>query len=430
MAKDLFEAALSYVKCAIEVGHIHAEIADKIFHTQSAVEVTVPVRMDNGCLKHFTGFRVQHNTSRGPAKGGIRFSPQVCLAEMKALALWMTLKCALVDIPFGGAKGGVCVDPKSLSRLELERLSRSFIQQIADFIGPDRDIPAPDMYTNPMIMGWMMNEYAAIVRYHSPAVITGKPVPLGGSLGRSEATGRGGYYCIKALEKKHHWTPAKQTVAIQGFGNAGQHIARLLHEDGYKVVAVSDSKGAVYDSNGLDIHNCIHHKNQARHLRGVYCEGKVCDKLDAEHLSNEELLALEVDILIPAALEDQITLDNVQEIKANYVLELANGPTTYEAHRKLIERDIVVVPDLLVNAGGVTVSYFEWLQNRSSDYWSLETVHRRLEEKMQTAFKVVDETANELETDYRTAAYVVALRRLQDAISAQGSYDYFNGSKR
>ena len=302
---------------------------------KAVLQVSIPVRMDDGSLRVFKGYRVRHNNHRGPTKGGIRYHPNVSLDEVKALAFWMTCKCAVVGIPYGGAKGGIIVDPRELSHMELERLSRGFIEEAANFIGPDVDIPAPDVYTNARIMGWMMDEYSKIKRQYSPAVITGKPIPLGGSLGRDDATGRGAYYCIKELEKKKHWKPSDITVAVQGFGNAGQHVAKLLHADGYRIVAVSDSKGGIYKPEGFDVPSLIQFKNESRKLKAVYCDGSLCEAIDADTITNEELLELDVDVLIPAALENQITENNVNNIMAKTIVEVANGPTTSAADKVL-----------------------------------------------------------------------------------------------
>src|SRR3989344_2497373 len=295
--------------------------------------------MDDGSLKIFTGYRVRHNDSGGPTKGGLRFHPNVTLGEVNALALWMTLKCAVVGIPYGGGKGGVCVHPKELSRLEIERLSRAFIEQVVDFIGPDTDIPAPDVYTNEMIMGWMMDEYSKIVRQQTPSVITGKPVALGGSLGRDDATGRGAYYCVKELEAKQGWDPSRIRIAIQGFGNAGQHFAALLHADGYKIVAVSDSKGGIYSDNGFDVPSLIRAKKDTQEVKAVYCTESVCEAVPAQQISNEELLALDVDVLAPAALENVITEKNANHIKAKVIVELANGPIASSADSIMQEKN-------------------------------------------------------------------------------------------
>jgi len=382
--------------------------------------------MDDGSLKVFTGYRVRHDDTRGPTKGGIRYHPNVSLDEVKALAFWMTFKCAVVGVPFGGAKGGIIVDPKSLSRLEVERLSRAYVEQIVTFIGPDKDIPAPDVYTNEMIMGWMMDEYSKIMHKHTPGVFTGKPVALGGSLGRNDATGRGAYYCIKELEKKNNWDPEKITVAVQGFGNAGQHVVNLLHSDGYRIVAVSDSKGAIYSEEGFDVPSLIRMKHESQQVKAVYCEGAVCEIVPATQLTNEELLQLDVDILIPAALENVIHADNASNIKAKVIVEAANGPVTSEADEVLIKNNILIIPDILANAGGVTVSYFEWVQNRAGFYWQESEVHERLQEIMTREFSNVYDIMLEKKIDMRTAAYVHALGRLGKAISDQGTHSYFS----
>jgi len=385
--------------------------------------------MDNGDLKVFRGYRVRHDDTRGPTKGGIRYHPKVDLNDVKALAFWMTCKCSALDLPLGGAKGAIICNPKELSRLELERLSRGFIKEIADFIGPDTDVPAPDMYTNATIMGWMMDEYSDIVRRRTPAVITGKPIPLGGSLGRDDATGRGAYYCLKELEKKRGWKPHDVTVAVQGFGNAGQAFARLAHADGYRFVGVSDSKGGIYSSKGFDIASLAFQKNETRQLAGVYCEDSVCHLVPHQKITNDELLELEVDVLVPAALGNQITKDNADRIRARHIIELANGPTTPEADEVLIARGILVVPDILANAGGVTVSYFEWVQNKSGMYWTEEDVQQRLQAKMAREFGVIYARMEELNTDMRTAAYAHALNRMGKALEAGGTRDYFRAGK-
>ena len=427
MSKSIFEEAIQRLDAASRFAPIDQEALKRLKHTKSVVEVSIPVRMDDGSLEIFTGYRVQHDNTRGPTKGGLRYHPQVCLDEVKALAFWMTFKCAVMNIPYGGAKGGVQVDPKHLSRLELERLSRGFIEQIADFIGPDTDIPAPDVYTNAKIMGWMMDEYSKITRRYSPGAFTGKPIPLGGSLGRDDATGRGVYYCIKEMEKLHGWNPADITVAVQGFGNAGKHVAALLHADGYKIVAVSDSQGAIYRKEGFDIPSLVHMKNSTRRLKAVYCQGSVCETVDADHISNAELLELPVDILIPAALEDVITKKNAANIKAKMIFEAANGPVTPDADEVLFANGILVVPDILANAGGVTVSYFEWVQNRSGHFWTLDEVQTRLQVKMAEEFNNVYQLMQTYKCDMRTAAYAHALTRLGEAIAAQGTHDYFVG---
>ena len=425
MTDQLYTQALSRLDKAAAFANIDNEAVEQLRFPKACLEVSIPVRMDDGSLKIFTGYRVHHNDVRGPTKGGIRFHPNVSLDEVKSLAFWMTIKCAVVGIPYGGGKGGVIVDPKELSRMELERLSRGYISQIANFIGPDTDIPAPDVYTNSMIMGWMMDEYSKIVRRLSPAVITGKPIPLGGSQGREDATARGGYYCIKELEKKRQWNPKNIRVAVQGFGNAGQFIADMLYRDGYKVVAISDSKGGIYRPQGFDVPSIIHMKNKSKELQAVYCEGSVCQLVDATNISNEELLELDVDILIPAALENQITKDNAANVKAPVIIELANGPTTTDADLILQKKGTLIVPDILANAGGVTVSYFEWVQNKSGYYWSLETIHQRLEEIMLREFRNVYALMEKHKTDMRTAAYIHALNRHAEAVVALGTQGYF-----
>lgn len=397
----------------------------KLKHPKAIVQVSVPVRMDDGSLRIFEGYRVRHDDTRGPTKGGLRYHPSVDLDEVKALAFWMTFKCAVVGIPYGGAKGGITVSPKELSRLELERLSRGFIREMADFVGPDTDIPAPDVYTNAMIMGWMMDEYSKIHRKHSPAVITGKPIQLGGSLGRDDATGRGGYYCIKEVERLKGWRPEETAVAVQGFGNAGQAAARLLAEDGYRVVAVSDSRGGIYRPQGFDVPSLIRVKNESRQLKAVYCEGALCEAIDADKISNEELLQLDVDLLVPAALEGQIHADNASRIRAKTIVELANGPVTSEADAVLRDAGKLIVPDILANAGGVTVSYFEWTQNRQGYYWDLEEVHRRLQKIMAREFDAIHGLSERHQVDMRTAAYVHALGRIGKAIEAKGTQQYF-----
>lgn len=426
MANNTFEDALSRLDQAAKFTSVEAETLERLKHAQAVLEVAVPVRMDDGSLRTFSGYRVRYNTARGPGKGGIRFHPDVDMDEVKALALWMALKCAVVGIPYGGAKGGVSVNPKELSRMELERLSRAFISRIADFIGPDTDIPAPDVYTNPMIMGWMMDEYSKIVGHYCPAVITGKPIALGGSLGRNDATGRGAYYCVKELEKKRGWNPADIRVAVQGFGNASQHFAQLLHKDGYKIVAVSDSKGGIYSDKGFDVPSLIKAKQDTKQVQAVYCNGSVCETVPAQQITNEELLALDVDILAPGALENVITVNNAAKIKAPLIVELANGPVTSEADAILNAKNSVVIPDILANAGGVTVSYFEWVQNRAGYYWTEEEVHQRLQAIMVRSFNAVHDLMSKNKIDMRTAAYALAISRIGDAMSAHGTQSYFS----
>jgi len=422
---SIFDDAIGRLDEAFKHADIDPEPVERLKHPKQVLEVSIPVRMDDGSLRVFTGYRVRHDDTRGPTKGGIRYHPDVDLAEVKALAFWMTFKCAVVGIPFGGGKGGVIVNPKELSRMELERLTRGFIELIADFIGPETDVPAPDVYTNEMIMGWMMDEYSKIHRQRTPAVITGKPIPLGGSLGRSDATGRGAYYCIKELEMKRGWKPADIRVAVQGFGNAGQHVARLLHENGYKIVAVSDSRGGIFSDEGFDVPSLIHGKNETRSLRAIYCNGALCEAVDAETITNDALLELDVDILIPAALENQITAENADRIKAPIIVEVANGPTSSDADTQLTSDGKMIIPDILANAGGVTVCYFEWVQNKGGYYWGEAEIHEKLHTIMSREFNTVYALMESKSISMRTAAYTLALNRIGEAIQAQGTKSYY-----
>lgn len=428
MSESLFADASKRLEQALKYATISEDAIERLKYPKTSLTVSIPVRMDNGSLRIFKGYRVRYDDTRGPGKGGVRYHPNVCLDEVQSLAFWMTFKCAAINLPFGGAKGGVTVNPKELSRLELERLSRGYIDAIADFIGPDIDIPAPDVYTNPMIMGWYMDQYSIIHRQLTPAVVTGKPLSLGGSLGRDTATATGAFYVIETLMPKFDQPPQNTTVAIQGFGNAGAHLATLLYNAGYKVVAVSDSKGGVYSKKGLDIPSIRRFKDTQKDIQAMYCEDSVCNVVEHEVISNEDLLGLDVDLLIPAALENQITETNVHNIKAKYIFEVANGPTTSAADKILAEKGIYVFPDILVNAGGVTVSYFEWVQNRSGLYWTLEEVNQRLKQKMVEETLKIWQLKQEFSINLRTAAYVHALNRLGEALSAKGTRDYYLGS--
>jgi glutamate dehydrogenase (NADP+) len=423
---SIFKDALFRLQKYGNTAGISRDVIETLMHPFSIMKATLPVRMDDGSTQYFTGYRCKYNNTLGPTKGGIRFHPDVCMAEIQALALWMTIKCAVVGLPFGGGKGGIIVDPKHLSPLELERLSRAYVRAMADFIGPQIDIPAPDVYTNARIMGWMMDEYEAIKRIKAPGVITGKPIRLGGSLGRDDATGRGAYLCIREFSKKTQLVPEKTTVAVQGFGNGGYHVARLLHDAGYKIVAISDSKGGIYSPEGFDVESIYEEKQRSRVIRAVYCDQSVCEIVAHDRISNEDLLALDVDILIPAALEGVITRDNAASVKAKYIVEVANGPVLSGADQILDENGVQVVPDVLANAGGVTVSYFEWVQNRQGFTWSLEEVHSRLESIMVDAFNAVWNLSNAQNLSLRNAAYAVALGRIGEAVEAHGTRDYFN----
>lgn len=426
MSESLFQDASKRLKEALKHAQVSEDTIETLKYPKSSLKVSVPLRMDNGDLKIFEGYRVLYNNTRGPGKGGIRFFTSVNADEVTSLAFWMTFKCAVLNLPFGGAKGGITVDPKKLSKFELERLSRNYIDQIADVIGPDKDIPAPDLYTNPMVMGWMMDEYNLIKRKHTPAVITGKPVSMGGSLGRNEATARGAFHVIETILPKLKMKPKSTTVAVQGFGNAGSTIALLLHKAGYKVVAVSDSRGGIYSEKGLDIPSVKQHKEASRKLEMVYCKGSVCTvEKGQKQVSNEKLLELNVDVLIPAALENQITKKNAGKIKAKVIFEVANGPTTPEADVILNKKGIQVFPDILTNAGGVTVSYFEWTQNRTGFYWTEEEVNEKLKPRMIQETENVWKIAKEKKIPFRTAAYVHALNRLEEAINSKGTKDFF-----
>lgn len=376
------------------------------------LHVTLPVRMDDGSTRIFKGFRVQYNDSRGPTKGGIRFHPEETIDTVRALAAWMTWKCAVVDIPLGGGKGGVICDPKQLSKSELERLSRAYIRQVGRLLGPEMDIPAPDVYTTPQIMAWMADEYAMMRGQNEFGVITGKPLALGGSKGREDATARGGMYCIREAARVLGLDTRGATMAIQGFGNAGQFAAKLGEELlGSVVVAVSDSRTGLYNADGLNVRDVIDYKLKNGTLQGY---------AHAQPITNAELLELEVDILVPSALENVITSENAARIKAKISAELANGPTTPEADQILHRNNVYVIPDFLCNAGGVTVSYFEMIQNSYDRYWSEETVHERLDEKMTAAFHAVHRQAQELQVHNRLAAYCVAVDRVAEAVQLRG----------
>jgi glutamate dehydrogenase (NADP+) len=422
---QLFADASQRLEKSLRYVNLPEDALEYLRHPKSSLTVSIPVRMDDGSLKVFQGYRVRYDDTRGPTKGGVRYHPNVSLDEVQSLAFWMTFKCAVLELPFGGGKGGITLDPKSLSRMELERLSRGYIDAIADFIGPDVDILAPDVYTNPTIMGWMMDQYNVIQRKICRAVVTGKPISMGGSAGRDTATGIGAFLTIEAITSRLGMIPAETTVAIQGFGNAGSVLAVQLATAGYRIVAVSDSQGGIYAPQGLDIPSIQQHKESTRQLKAVYCEGSVCSVVDHNIISNEDLLTLDVDILIPAALENQITEVNADKIQANYIFEVANGPITSAGDQILDEKGILVFPDILVNAGGVTVSYFEWVQNRSGLYWSEAEVFSQLKQRMVKATESIWQVAQQQGISLRTAGYVLALERIGEAISAKGTRDYY-----
>lgn len=417
MGKSLFEDATSQLDKALKVYKIDKETELILRAPKQALQVSVPVRMDDGSLQVFQGYRVRFNDLLGPTKGGIRYHPNVNIDEVKSLAFWMTFKCAVVGIPYGGGKGGITVDPKKLSLTELERLSRNYIAAIADNIGPDTDVPAPDVYTNSLIMGWMMDEYSKIRRAYTPSMITGKPIALGGSLGRDDATGRGGFYVLEGIKDRLGLGGRSLRIAVQGFGNAGQHFAKLAAGVGHKIVAVTDSKGGVHNEEGLDPTKLAAFKEERK--------GSVKDFGAGKSISNDEILQLEVDVLVPAALEGVLTKENAGRVKARCVLELANGPTSSEADAILDAAKIPVIPDILANAGGVTVSYFEWVQNRAGYYWTESEVHERLRPMMERAAHEVVDLSEKHKISCRTAAYVSAVKRIDEAQRAKGTESQF-----
>ncbi|MFU0503068.1 Glu/Leu/Phe/Val family dehydrogenase [Pseudaminobacter sp. NGMCC 1.201702] len=397
---------------------IDADVIEKLKYARETTKVRLMIRMDDGSRKSFLAWRCRYDDTRGPTKGGIRFHPDASEDEVEMLAFWMTFKCAVMNLPYGGGKGAVQVDPRALSKAELERLSRAYIQAFSRILGPDRDIPAPDVYTNSMIMGWMADEYAQIVGRAEPAVITGKPIALGGSLGRGDATARGGYYLVRHLAKELGLNGSMR-VAVQGFGNAGQHIARLLASDGHKIVAVSDSEGAVQSKAGLDLDKLLAAKAEGHSVASTVGQG------GHDFLSADHLVSVDCDLLVPAALENMIHEANAETVKARLVLELANGPVTATADAILGKKGVVVLPDILANAGGVTVSYFEWVQNRQGFYWTVEEIHDRLRAIMEREGRAIWNLSQEKGLSVRTAAYVHALSRLAEAIEAHGTQNFF-----
>jgi len=374
--------------------------------------VSLPIRMDDGTTRVFRGYRVQHNTSRGPCKGGIRFAQDVHLDEVRALAAWMTWKCSVVDIPFGGAKGGVICDPRELSQAELERITRRYTTAIMDILGPDRDVPAPDMNTNEQTMAWIMDTYSMHARRTTTAIVTGKPMTLGGSAGRREATGRGVMLSCREALKKLGMRPEDSRVCVQGSGNVGGIGAELLHREGYRVIAISDMYGSIHNENGLDIPSVLTHLKQTGRLAGFP---------EAEELSNKDQIELDCDVLVPAAIENQITSENAERIRARLIVEGANGPTTAIASQMLDERGVMIVPDILANAGGVTVSYFEWVQDRMGYFWTEDIVNTRLEQVMVKSFAEVSATAEKFKVSMRTAAYILAIGRVAEVYRLRGN---------
>ncbi len=410
---SIFNAMLQEFDGAARLLGLDPGIWQILTHPKRQITVSLPVQMDNGEIEVFTGYRVQYNITLGPAKGGIRYHPDVSLDEVTALAAWMTWKCAVAHVPFGGGKGGVICDPTRMSRRELEALTRRYVAEIIDAIGPDKDVPAPDVNTNDQIMAWVMDTYSMHVGYTATAVVTGKPIEMGGSLGRREATGRGVMIVTREAAAHLGFDIKGATVAVQGFGNVGSVSAELLAGIGAKIVAVTDWKGGVYNAAGLDIAKMIDFARQRKTIDGFP---------GGEPLANEQLFALDVDVLVPAALENQITMENAPDIRAKVVAEGANGPTTPDAHRHLHERGVFVIPDILANAGGVTTSYFEWVQDRHGYFWEEDEVNRRLEAKMREAFTDVLETSVRYKTDMRTAAYIVAINRVATVTRMRGMY--------
>lgn len=422
----IFEDAQSRLTIIFEFADVSDEVHERLRTPQLTITASIPVRMDDGSLRTFQGYRVQYDDTRGPFKGGIRFHPAVSINEISSLAFWMTIKCAIVGLPFGGGKGGVVVDPKTFSRLEVERIARGYLRAFADVIGPERDIPAPDVNTNATIMGWMANEYSVIHRHQVPAAITGKPVHLNGSLGREAATGRGALCVLNCWTKHQKLNHSDIKIAIQGFGNAGYHFARLAHQDGYRIVTLSDSKGAIFSLDGLNPELVWRHKHEKRELKGMlYCEDSICKEAKTEKLSNEELLQLDVDVLVLAALENQVTEKNAAQVQAKRILEIANGPVNAKADAILSERGITVIPDVLVNAGGVIVSYFEWIQNRTGEYWDETTVNHKLVSIMQREAEQIFGLAKQRKLTLRIAAYLHAVTRIAGAIRERGTQSYF-----
>jgi len=410
---NLYDVAVSQFNDAAERLGLSQPMRAILSKPKRELVVNFPVRMDNGNVEMFTGYRVQHNINRGPAKGGIRFSPLVSLDEVRALAMWMTWKCAVVGIPFGGAKGGVICDPRKMSRVELERMTRRYATEISILMGPNSDIPAPDMNTNPQVMAWIMDTYSMHQGYSVPAVITGKPLSIGGSEGRLEATARGVQVITREAMRDYDMVPEDCSVVIQGFGNVGSITARLLHEMGCKVVALSDINGGVYNPKGINIPRALRYSKE---------HGTLLELPDTEPVSNEDLLELPCDILIPAALENQVTLENAARIKARLIVEAANGPTTPEAEHVLYDRGIVIVPDVLANAGGVTVSYFEWVQDLQRFFWAEQEINHRLEAIMVRAYQAVQYKSHEQETNLRLGAYLLAVARVAEATELRGVY--------
>lgn len=407
---DIMRSTQSVIKEALEKLGYPEEVFELLKEPLRMMTVRIPVRMDDGKVQVFTGYRAQHNDAVGPTKGGVRFHPDVTYDEVQALSLWMSLKAGIVDLPYGGGKGGVVCEPRNMSFRELEGLSRGYVRAISQIVGPSKDIPAPDVFTNSQIMAWMMDEYSLMREFDSPGFITGKPVVLGGSFGRESATAKGVTIVIREAAKKRGLDLKGARVIVQGFGNAGSFLSKFLHDAGAKIVAISDVNGALYDKNGLDIDYLLDRRDSFGSVTNLF----------ENTISNKEMLELDCDILVPAAIQNQITADNAHNIRADIVVEAANGPTTLEATRILTERGILLVPDVLASCGGVTVSYFEWVQNNQGYYWTEEEVSDKLEKMLVKAFDNVYNTAQSRQVNMRLAAYMVGVRKMAEAARFRG----------
>ncbi|MGG0588448.1 Glu/Leu/Phe/Val dehydrogenase [Priestia megaterium] len=407
---NLFLSTQTVIQEALQKLGYGEEVYHLLKEPLRMMTVRIPVKMDNGAVKVFTGYRSQHNDAVGPTKGGVRFHPEVNEEEVKALSIWMSLKCGIVDLPYGGGKGGIVCDPRNMSFGELERLSRGYVRAISQIVGPTKDIPAPDVYTNSQIMAWMMDEYSRLREFDSPGFITGKPIVLGGSQGRETATAKGVTICIEEAVKKKNLNLQEARIIVQGFGNAGSFLAKFMHDAGAKVIGISDAYGALYDPLGLDIDYLLDRRDSFGTVTNLF----------TNVITNEELLEKECDILVPAAISNQITVRNADHIKASIVVEAANGPTTLEATRILDEKGVLLVPDILASAGGVTVSYFEWVQNNQGYYWSEEEVAYKLRKVMVDSFETVYQISQENDVDMRLAAYMAGIKKSAEASRFRG----------
>ncbi|WP_375164548.1 Glu/Leu/Phe/Val dehydrogenase [Domibacillus sp.] len=407
---SLFQSTQTIIKKALDTLGYPESVFELLKEPMRVLTVRIPVRMDDGHVKVFTGFRSQHSDAVGPTKGGVRFHPNVTEEEVKALSIWMTLKCGIASLPYGGGKGGIICDPQRMSAGELERLSRGYVRAISQIVGPTKDIPAPDVYTNAQIMAWMMDEYSHIREFDSPGFITGKPIVLGGSHGRETATAQGVVMCLREAVRKKGMKIEGARIVIQGFGNAGSFLAKFLHDEGARIIGISDVLGGIYDLNGLDIPYLLDRRDSFGMVTNLF----------EDTISNQELLELDSDILIPAAISNQITEENAERIKAGIIVEAANGPTTIGATKQLTERGVLLVPDILASSGGVTVSYFEWVQNNGGYYWSEEEVMQELQKRMVDSFNLIYETAQIHGVDMRLAAYIVGIKRAAEAATFRG----------